>query len=168
MTVKIKFVSIISDKNSPLFIKSSDTIDENKPESEIDANVLLEQEKNNLLKYNFLSHISLDYIFTQIHRLPDPASTNTLSNINYALLLVHDGIAVYGLLTSTNTKILVGMDAHENVDIDLVPTFKALQRAYISYVCNPFLSLDDKVTIQSKKFDNSVAAIVRGWNNMAR
>lgn len=55
--------------------------------------------------------MSLDYVDTQL------AQTETTKD--YALLLVHDGIAVYGSLTNTNVKILIGTDAQEGVRFDL-------------------------------------------------
>lgn len=64
-----------------------------------------------LLRYHFLSHMALDYIVTQL--------SQTETTKDYALLLVHDGVAVYGCLTNTNVKILIGTDAQEGVRFDL-------------------------------------------------
>jgi predicted alpha/beta superfamily hydrolase len=55
--------------------------------------------------------MALDYIITQL------SYSETAQD--YALLLVHDGIAVYGCLTNTNVKILVGADAQDSVRFDL-------------------------------------------------
>lgn len=63
------------------------------------------------LKYHFLSHMALDYIVTQL--------SYSQTSKDYALLLVHDGIAVYGNMTNTNVKFLIGTDAHEDVRFDL-------------------------------------------------
>lgn len=55
--------------------------------------------------------MALDYILTQL--------SYSESTQDYALLLVHDGIAVYGCLTNTNVKILIGVDAQESIRFDL-------------------------------------------------
>jgi hypothetical protein len=55
--------------------------------------------------------MALDYVATQL-----AISENSR---NYALLLVHDGIAVYGHLSNTNVKILVGTDAIGSARFDL-------------------------------------------------
>lgn len=55
--------------------------------------------------------MALDYIITQL--------SQTETTKDYALLLVHDGVAVYGSLTNTNVKILIGTDAQEGVRFDL-------------------------------------------------
>lgn len=55
--------------------------------------------------------MALDYVLTQL--------SQTETTKDYALLLVHDGMAVYGSLTNTNIKILIGTDAQEGVRFDL-------------------------------------------------
>lgn len=45
---------------------------------------------------------------------------------------------------------------------------RLLQKAYISYTCNPFKeSNNNDQPITSKAFDNSVKNIVYNWNNSA-
>lgn len=55
--------------------------------------------------------MALDYVISQL--------SQTESTQDYALLLVHGGIAVFGSLTNTNVKILIGVDAQESVRADL-------------------------------------------------
>lgn len=55
--------------------------------------------------------MALDYVETQL--------SVTETSRDYALLLVHDGIAVYGCLTNTGAKFFIGTDAHENAKFDL-------------------------------------------------
>lgn len=66
--------------------------------------------------------MALDYIITQL--------SQTETTKDYALLLVHDGVAVYGSLTNTNVKILIGTDAQEGVRFDLRTVSK------LSLVCS--------------------------------
>lgn len=55
--------------------------------------------------------MALDYVISQL--------SQTETTRDYALLLVHGGIAVFGCLTNTNIKILVGIDAQESLRADL-------------------------------------------------
>lgn len=55
--------------------------------------------------------MALDYVISQL--------SQTETTKDYALLLVHGGIAVFGSLTNTNIKILIGLDAQESVRADL-------------------------------------------------
>lgn len=113
------------------------------------------------LRYHFLSHMALDYVLTQLQYSD--------STRDYALLLIHDGIAVYGCLTNTGVKILVGTDAHENVRFDLRTTLRSIQKAYIGYVCNPFHDPDSEAApIQSKALDQQITNVVTSWNSAAR
>lgn len=55
--------------------------------------------------------MALDYVISQL--------SQTETTRDYALLLVHGGIAVFGSLSNTNIKILVGIDAQESLKADL-------------------------------------------------
>lgn len=103
--------------------------------------------------------MALDYVLTQL--------SQTETTKDYALLLVHDGMAVYGSLTNTNIKILIGTDAQEGVRFDLRTTFRSIHKAYISYVCNPFHEVNEQAPIKSKAFDNSIDNFIKAWNSAA-
>lgn len=151
MPAHIRFVSIIKSDNSPLYIRSFR--DEN---TDSDSNTDLTTNKK-LLQYHFLSHMALDYVISQL--------SQTETTRDYALLLVHGGIAVFGSLSNTNIKILVGIDAQESLKADLRSTMRLLQKAYISYTCNPFKESNNDQPITSKAFNNTVKKIVNYWNS---
>ena len=82
---------------------------------------LILSNRKTCLRYHFLSHITLDYVLTQL--------SQTETTKDYALLLVHDGMAVYGSLTKTQRlRLFIGTDAQEGVRFDL------------RTVCIPFIS----------------------------
>ncbi|VVT57062.1 uncharacterized protein SAPINGB_P005515 [Magnusiomyces paraingens] len=154
MPVIIRFVSVIGSNNSPLYIRGFNLTGEE--EDGLTADLTTNKE---LLQYHFLSHMALDYVVSQL--------SHTESTKDYALLLVHSGIAVFGSLTNTGIKILIGIDAQESVRADLRTTMRLLNRAYISYICNPFKESKGQQQITSKAFNNQVRNIVNAWNSAA-
>jgi hypothetical protein len=97
--------------------------------------------------------MALDYILSQ------PTYSQTTQE--YVLLLVHDGIAVYGCSTNTHVKILIGIDASETIRYDLRTTFMGLEMAYIAYSCNPFREeVHTDGRIKSPAFDKSIRRVV--------
>ncbi|CAN6670452.1 TRAPP-associated protein Tca17p [Trichomonascus vanleenenianus] len=144
MPLAIKFVSVIGRNNSPLYLRSFDDSAE-------------QPEGKSSLQYHFLSHMALDYIISQLGY--------SETTRDYALLLVHDGIAVYGSLTNTGVKFLVGTNAYESAKYDLGAALRSIHKAFISYMCNPFSNTDENEgEITSKAFDNSIKKIVTAWN----
>lgn len=151
MSVPIRFVAVISSNNSPLYLKSYDDTAPDASDSDL---------KDKDLRYHFLAHMALDYVDTQL-RASESAR-------DHALLLVHDGIAVYGSLSNTGVKILIGTNAHDSLRFDIRPTFRAIQATYISYVCNPFFdSVNQDQAISSRLFERSINTTVQAWNQNA-
>ncbi|ODQ48081.1 hypothetical protein PICMEDRAFT_122937 [Pichia membranifaciens NRRL Y-2026] len=98
--MKIKFVSLISRDNRPLYIQSFvSTQNEKSPSSDATT----PEEMNELLKYNFLSHMSLDVFESPFA----PIGTHSAKG-KPTLLFVQDGVLVYGSETLTGLKVVVG------------------------------------------------------------
>ena len=99
-SMKIKFVSLISRDNRPLYIQSFvSTQNENSPSPD----AATPEEMNELLKYNFLSHMSLDVFESPFA----PVGTHSAKG-KPTLLFVQDGVLVYGSETLTGLKVVVG------------------------------------------------------------
>ncbi|GME76611.1 unnamed protein product [Ambrosiozyma monospora] len=127
---------------------------------------------NELLKYNFLSHMALDIFESPFASLPAQQQQYAASaNKIYQLLFVQDGIFVFGQETNTGLKIVLGCSRKENDDVALQsseglnPVFKDVHRAYLRLICNPFRSTDDvDQEIENPRFDKRVKEIVNNWN----
>ncbi|KAK9470303.1 Sedlin [Dipodascopsis tothii] len=147
MPSKIEIVALMGRENNPLFVEvygpSSQSISSRDPKS---------------LRYHFLAHISLD-IF--VAKLPQKTTDS-----DFGLLYVQDDIAMYGWMTNTGVKIVLGFASGDVVGNDIKSIFRAIQHAYISLVCNPFYNLDERKMITSKKFENSIKRIVEAWNGI--
>lgn len=140
----ILFVAAIGPSNEPLYVRAFNTSSELK-DSEV--------------RYHFIAHMALDYI------LKEPTWSETTRN--HELLLVHDDIAVYGLSTNTNAKLMVGVDAHDNLNYDVSSALDALQQAYISWNCNPFKNeATAENMVQSRQFDRIVNTAVESWQRV--
>lgn len=111
--MQIRFVSLISRDNRPLYIQAF--LPENN-ESEVDAKNeqgnLKSNEMNELLKYNFLSHMSLDVFESPFA----PVGTHS-SQGKPTLLFVQDGILVYGSETLTGLKVVIGCSRYKGIEI---------------------------------------------------
>ncbi|ODV94834.1 hypothetical protein PACTADRAFT_50690 [Pachysolen tannophilus NRRL Y-2460] len=125
---------------------------------------------NELLKYNFLSHMALDIFESPFY--------DSEENTNKNLLFIQDGIAVYGYATSTGFKVVLGSSAKENISDVLYPLFRQIHRTYIKLISNPFYQqyqLEDKTGnknggldeggIDNLKFSESIKRIVTDWNS---
>ncbi|KAJ8099417.1 Sedlin, N-terminal conserved region-domain-containing protein [Lipomyces tetrasporus] len=108
------------------------------------------------LRYQFLAHISLD-VFAA--RAPQKTSDS-----DFGLLFVQDGMAMYGWMTNTAVKIVLGFASGEVIGSEIRSIFRAIHFAYISLVCNPFYSVDERRPIRSRKFDINIRRIVDAWN----
>ncbi|OBA15208.1 uncharacterized protein OGAPODRAFT_9453 [Ogataea polymorpha] len=119
---------------------------------------------NELLKYNFLSHMSLDIFESPFAQpAPDPNTKKT-----YVLLFVQDGVYVFGHQTSTGLRIVVGATRAENElpDEGLNGVFADIQRAYLKLVCNPFRTIEsENEEIDNPRFDRQIKEAVVRWEN---
>lgn len=110
--MQIRFVSLISRDNRPLYIQAF--LPENNV-AEIDSKTeqddLKSNEMNELLKYNFLSHMSLDVFESPFA----PVGTHS-SQGKPTLLFVQDGILVYGSETLTGLKVVVGCSRYKGIE----------------------------------------------------
>ena len=97
---KIKFVSLISRKDVPLYIQSFDIgpMDSENP-----------QNANKYLKYNFLSHMALDIFASPSSTSLREQQQDMEENGGAILLFIQDDITVYGYETNTGLKIIVGL-----------------------------------------------------------
>jgi hypothetical protein len=186
--MKIRFVSLISQDNRPLYIQAF--ISESKEEYNT-STPAAENEMNELLKYNFLSHMSLD-VFESPFCPPSSLATQGKPS----LLFVQDGILVYGLETQTGLKIVIGCSRYNNQTIknnddatiaakmtgdtlgnlegyvetdvmevsDLISITSAIKKEYLRYCCNPFLDSKTVTEIKSEKFDKNIKGIIDEFN----
>ncbi len=126
--------------------------------------------ENELLKYNFLSHMALDVFDSPFMPVtePEPRLGHT-----YNLLFVHDGVFVFGHETSTGMKIVVGCSREEQTtdssERNLNGVFRNINRAYLRLVCNPFIS-SEKIDseIDNVQFDDKISSIVESWNEQSQ
>ncbi|CCH60879.1 hypothetical protein TBLA_0D03800 [Henningerozyma blattae CBS 6284] len=118
------FVSFIDANNKPILVhvtaKYRDNID-------------------NLLKFNVLSNMSLDYFESQLFEwssLSKNRELKTLFNI--------DGSKVYGMLIKqTGLKIIIGFN--QNIiddEVKIIEVFELIRKIYVKTKCNPFLNID--------------------------
>ena len=125
--------------------------------------------ENELLKYNFLSHMALDVFDSPF--MP-AAETEPKVGHTYNLLFVHDGVFVFGQETNTGMKIVLGCSREEHTtdrsERNLNGVFKKVNRAYLRLVCNPFIT-SEKIDseIENVQFDRSISDIVARWNGQS-
>ncbi|ODV85862.1 hypothetical protein CANARDRAFT_22648 [[Candida] arabinofermentans NRRL YB-2248] len=196
----IFFVSLISRDNRPLYIQpfspyekqldqtsSSSTTTNNNELTSDEISFVEERNVNELLKYNFLSHMSLDIFespftptITTASTIPTSTNNNTatgtivgLNSIHkiYNLLFVQDGIFIFGYETNTGLKIVVGASRKENeLEMNnqdgLNRIFREIHKAYLSLICNPFKNIDSgNDEIVNSVFDKKIKKIVDTWNS---
>lgn len=167
--MKIRFVSLISNDNRPLYIQAFVPKSDNKNE-----------EMNELLKYNFLSHMSLD-VFESPFCPPAALATQGKPS----LLFIQDGILVYGSETQTGLKIIIGcsrmrdennddslgnLEGYAENDVmevsELTGVSASIRKEYLRYSCNPFLDVKrENDEIKSEKFDNNIKRMVEEFNS---
>ncbi|KAK9463082.1 Sedlin, N-terminal conserved region-domain-containing protein [Lipomyces oligophaga] len=151
MPAAIRLVALIARENNPLYVNSF--LD---PLASLSTKEISAFENEASLRFHLLAHVSLD-VFAA--RLPSKSADS-----DFGLLFVQDGIAVYGWMTNTGIKIVLGFNSGEVVGSEIRSIFRAIHFAYISLVCNPFYSIDDRHQIKSRKFDASIRRIVEAWN----
>ncbi|KAK6200960.1 Sedlin, N-terminal conserved region-domain-containing protein [Scheffersomyces amazonensis] len=162
----LRFISIISRHDKPLYIQSFNSLPNSSPKDE-------EENNNNFLKYNFLSHMALD-IFSSPSSLnlreqqyytyqrhvhsasasgSNSASSNTsttaasTSDLGVILLFIQDGIEVYGYETNNGLKLIIGLSNNSSSNTppphkvnyqDIKSLFQSVYKCYIRLICNPF------------------------------
>lgn len=190
--MRIRFVSLISQNNRPLYIQAF------LPQTSGDS----KDEMNELLKYNFLSHMSLDVFESPFC----PPAAHSVEG-KPCLLFVQDGILVYGCESQTGLKIVIGCSRYEGEAVqaeetasgdsvsdsgastaaakttsnslgslegfaetdvmeasELVAVTNSIKKEYIRHTCNPFLEVKEETEIKSRKFDGSIKKIVEDFN----
>jgi len=92
-----------------------------------------------LLKYHYIAHTSLDVIDERIAAAPPKTPTESYLGFLYAL----EEVAVYGYVTPLKLKIVLALALTDAVvrDADIISIFKALHWAYYRAAANPFLKL---------------------------
>lgn len=173
---KIKFVSLISRQDQPLYIQAFDL-----PENTTEPKVA-----NEFLRYNYLSHMALDIFASGVSiNLREQQQQDSERTDGAILLLFQEqNCSVYGYQSNTGLKIVVGLGFRNNTDsqeqdkntspdkkMQLKDLFLDIQKCYIRAICNPFNYLDgspqtNEKTFQSPKFDRSIRASVTQWNEI--
>ncbi|KAK9374092.1 Sedlin, N-terminal conserved region-domain-containing protein [Lipomyces chichibuensis] len=170
MVSRIYLVALMGRENNPLYVRSfapetastSHDPDSTGVSSYDDSSSIgppsakVTTSRDTELRYHFLAHISLD-VFAA--RLPQKTSDS-----DFGLLFVQDGMAMYGWMTNTGVKIVLGFASGEIIGSEIRSIFRAIHFAYISLVCNPFYTMDERRPIHSRKFDINIGRIVNAWN----
>ncbi|KAK9364759.1 Sedlin, N-terminal conserved region-domain-containing protein [Lipomyces kononenkoae] len=169
MVSRIYLVALMGRENNPLYVRdfvpetaSTPISREPEPAGNGDSGSVeavstkISTSRDRELRFQFLAHISLD-VFAA--RLPQKTSDS-----DFGLLFVQDEIAMYGWMTNTGVKIVLGFASGEIIGNEIRSIFRAIHFAYISLVCNPFYSVDERRPIHSRKFDINIRRIVDAWN----
>lgn len=159
----IKFVSLISRDDRPLYIQSFNI-----------ENATIE-DTNNFLKYNFLSHIALDVLSSPVsmslREQQQQHQQQGKLEMSVILLFIQDQVMVYGYETNNGLRIIVGLDQSYVVSdqAQLKQLFLDIHKCYIRAVLNPFNSCPDNEmdsndsVLQSPTFDRNIKRIVDVW-----
>ncbi|KAI0322168.1 Sedlin [Amylostereum chailletii] len=93
---------------------------------------------DDILKYHYLAHTSLDVIDERTAALPKGADSYL------GFLYAMEDVAVYGYLTPLRVKMVLALTLSDAVvrDADIISVFKAFHLAYYHAVANPFLKLN--------------------------
>ncbi|KAI9509526.1 Sedlin [Russula earlei] len=113
-------VAFISPQNHPILVRA------------------LSGSPEDLLKYHYIAHTSLDVIEERIAAAPKAPPESYLGFL-YAL----EEVVVYGYVTPLKLKIVLALALSDAVvrDADVTAIFKALHWAYYRSAANPFLKL---------------------------
>jgi len=114
-------IAFISPQNHPILVRA------------------LSGSPEDLLKYHYVAHTSLDVIDERIAAAPKAPAESSYLGFLYAL----EEVAVYGYVTPLKLKIIVALALTDAVvrDADIISIFKALHWAYYRAAANPFLKL---------------------------
>lgn len=141
------FVSLIDESDKPILIYVPNEA---------------ENEMNEVLKYNVLSNISLDYFESALVEWHSLDSKPLLKSI-FQL----EGVSVFAMLIKqTGLKIVIGFEQRSlNGGDDELKTinriFESVRRIYIRVKCNPLLASSDEISIVKsleRKFDELFAS----------
>lgn len=121
LNLNLAAVAFISSQNHPILVRA------------------LSGSPEDLLKYHYIAHTSLDVIDERIAAAPPKTPTESYLGFLYAL----EEVAVYGYVTPLKLKIVLALALTDAVvrDADIISIFKALHWAYYRAAANPFLKL---------------------------
>lgn len=131
--MSVRFVAIVDARNEPIYFKSAEGVT---PEGQ--------------MNHQFIAEMSLDFI--------EQSASQMQQNIRQPMMvMLHDGIAVYALLTNTRTKFIIGMEpTHDNINVQRL--INAVVDEFIGYQCNPFGNKEG--AINSSQFDQKIIKII--------
>jgi Sedlin, N-terminal conserved region len=127
------------------------------------------------LQQQFLLHAALDR-FEELAGPPPgygwrsrPGATDGMF---VGLISVVDELRIYGYCTTTKIKIFLVVEDEAlskqqqqgNADEDIKSLLKSIHKLYVEELLNPFTSLDNPLTIVSKKFDAQVKNYISAFN----
>ncbi|KAG5368468.1 hypothetical protein CJU90_0670 [Yarrowia sp. C11] len=135
---QVKLVSIISRENTPLFIGIYPGEGESTSQLEYD--------------YSSLAYMALDYLGQQQNENAGSVS----------LLYVHK-LAVYGMLTNTANKIVIGSEAQDGSE-SIEQFAQQVLKVLVAYKSNPFYD-ETETCIDSQGFRKEMAKVVERWNS---
>ncbi|ETW83531.1 hypothetical protein HETIRDRAFT_17090, partial [Heterobasidion irregulare TC 32-1] len=113
-------VAFVSPQNHPILVRS------------------FSQTHDDLLKYHYIAHTSLDVVDERIAAAPK--SVECYLGFLYSM----EDVAVYAYITPPKVKIILALALTDAVvrDADIITIFKALHLAYYRSAANPFLRLN--------------------------
>lgn len=147
MASKPSFISLVDRNNKPILIY---VIRHNEYGAESKLEV------NDVLKFNVLSNMSLDYFESDLFNWMEVEKYPEIK-----LLFQLEGVSVFGkLVEQTGLKIIIGfpqevfLEGHQPI----MDTFKKVSKIYVQCKCNPFVN-DDKTLIEQleRKLDDQFA-----------
>ena len=118
------FIGLINEENKPILIYIPP-----KETAKVD----------NVLKYNTLANISLDYFDSQLFEWSALNSDRSVKS-----LFQVEGISVYGMIIKpVGLKIVIGFDSDTACDNEetIIDIFEGVKKIYIRVKCNPFIDL---------------------------
>ena len=121
------FIGLINEENKPILIYIPP-----KETAKVD----------NVLKYNTLANISLDYFDSQLFEWSALNSDRSVKS-----LFQVEGISVYGMIIKpVGLKIVIGFDSDTACDNEetIIDIFEGVKKIYIRVKCNPFIDLGDR------------------------
>lgn len=116
---------------------------------------------DNLLKYNFFSHMSLDIFESSFGPTQNEGKADAAN-----LLFIQDGIEVYGMEMLTGLKVVVGCSqiSLAKPQVDLGEVMNEIKSAYVRVSSNPFYQEQGADLIDNEKFNSRIKGIVAKFN----
>lgn len=134
---RVQLAHTLLTQNTPLFIGIYPAEGESTAQLEYD--------------YSSLAYMALDYLGQQ-------ASQNAAT---VSLLYVHK-LAVYGMLTNTSNKVVIGTEAQDGTE-SVEEFARQVLKCLVAYKCNPFYD-EAETSIDSEGFRKEMAKVVERWN----